>query len=185
MLRKDKALLESLTRKYGKRNVLNTLNEYGNTERGQYMLGRLHRRNVEKEDMFRGADDAAFRHNKGNWETFDKGYEDEGIDIPTLKNKTIRFNHDVYKMKDMDKLSKKFINYIEKSDAILQYIVECMIYNQKGEKNCSPLPEIIPMFEEDVLGYECTPDMKKAIERAFNEWWYYTESYLMSNYNEE
>jgi hypothetical protein len=185
MLRKDKALLESLTKKYGKRNVLNTLNEYGNTERGQYMLGRLHRRNVEKEDMFRGADDAAFRHNKGNWEIFNKGYEDEGIDIPTLRNRTIRFNHDVYKMNDMDKLGKKFISFIESDESILQLIVDYKSGNQNGKKNSSPLPEIIPYFEDEVLGYECTPDMKKAIEIAFNEWWYYAEAQLMPDYDEE
>ena len=79
----------------------------------------------------------------------------------------------------MNKICKQFINYIEKNDEVLQLIVDYMSGNQNGEKYSSPLPEIIPMFEEDVIGYECTPDMKKEIERAFNEWWHYAEAELM------
>lgn len=163
------------------------INESGDTERGQYMIGRLHRRSAQRstqDDYYRRRDiskeyDNLFKHNKGDWEAYDKGYDDEGIDLPTLKRGAIRANYGTYKMKDMDKIGKMFINFIEKSDAILQYIVECMGYNQKGEENCSPLPEVIPMFEEDVLGYECTPEEKKAIERAFNEWWNYAEAELI------
>jgi hypothetical protein len=169
------------------KNVKRAINESGDTERGQYMIGRLHRRSAQRsatDDYYRRRNiskeyDNLFKHNKGNWEAYDKGYDDEGIDLPRLKRGAISANYGTYKMKDMDKIGKQFINYIEKSDAILQYIVECMGYNQKGEKDCSPLPEIIPMFEEDVLGYECTPDEKKAIERAFNEWWHYAEAELM------
>ena len=51
--------------------------------------------------------------------------------------------------------------------------------NQNGEKYSSPLPELIPEFENEVLGYECSTDMRKTIERAFNEWWNYAESLLM------
>lgn len=53
---KDRKMLENLTRKYGKRNILRTLNESGNTERGQYMIGRLHRRSAQrsaKDDYYR------------------------------------------------------------------------------------------------------------------------------------
>ena len=85
----------------------------------------------------------------------------------------------------MDKLGKQFINFIESDDAILSLIVDYMSGNQNGEKYSSPLPEVIPMFEEDVLGYECTPEMRKAIERSFNEWWNYAEAELMPDYDEE
>jgi hypothetical protein len=51
--------------------------------------------------------------------------------------------------------------------------------NQNGTKYSSPLPELIPQFEDEVLGYGCSNEMKKAIQKAFNEWWYYAESQLM------
>ena len=169
------------------KNVKRVINESGDTERGQYMIGRLHRRNAQRsttDDYYRRRNiskeyDNLFKHNKGNWEAYDKGYDDEGIDLPTLKRGALRANYGTYKMKDMDKIGKKFISYIEKSDAILQLIVDYMSGNQNGEKYSSPLVEVIPMFEDDVLGYECTRDMKKAIERAFNEWWHYAEAELM------
>lgn len=193
MLRKDKVLLESLAKKYGKRNILRTLNESGDTERGQYMIGRLHRRSAQRsaqDDYYRRRNiskefDNLYKHNKGDWEAYDKGYDDEGIDTPTLKNRTIRNNHSIYKMKDMDKIGKKFISFIEKNDAILQLIVDYMSGNQNGKKYSSPLNEVIPEFEDAVLKYETTPDEKKAIERAFNEWWYYAEAELMPDYDEE
>lgn len=163
------------------------INESGDTERGQYMIGRLHRRSAQRsttDDYYRRRNiskefDNLFKHNKGNWEAYDKGYDDEGIDLPRLKRGAISANYGTYKMKDMDKIGKKFISFIEKNDAILQLIVDYMSGNQNGEKYSSPLPEVIPMFEDDVLGYECTTDEKKAIERAFNEWWNYAEAVLM------
>lgn len=193
ILRKDKELLESLTRKYGKRYILRTLNESGDTERGQYMIGRLHRRSAQRsaeDDYYRRRNiskeyDNLFKHNKGNWEAYNKGYDDEGIDLPRLKRNAIRANYGTYKMKDMDKLGKQFISFIEKNDAILQLIVDYMSGNQNGKKYSSPLNEVIPEFEDAVLKYETTPDEKKAIERAFNEWWHYAEAELMPDYDEE
>lgn len=163
------------------------INESGDTERGQYMIGRLHRRSAQRstqDEYYRRRHisdefDNLYKHNKGNWEAYDKGYDDEGIDLPTLKRGAIRANYGTYKMKDMDKIGKMFINFIENNNAILQLIVDYMSGNQNGEKYSSPLGEIIPDFEDGVLGYECTPDEKKAIERAFNEWWHYAEAELM------
>ena len=85
MLRKDKALLESLTRKYGQKNILRILNESGDTERGQYMIGRLHRRSAQRsaeDDYYRRRNiskeyDNLFKHNKGNWEAYNKGYDSD------------------------------------------------------------------------------------------------------------
>lgn len=169
------------------KNVKRVINESGDTERGQYMIGRLHRRSAQRstqDDYYRRRDiskeyDNLFKHNKGDWEAYDKGYDDEGIDLPTLKRGAIRTNYGTYKMKDMDKIGKKFINFIEDNPSILQLVVDYMSGNQNGKKYSSPLGEIIPDFEDEVLGYECTPEEKKAIERAFNEWWNYAEAELM------
>lgn len=169
------------------KNVKKVINESGDTERGQYMIGRLHRRSAQRsttDDYYRRRNiskeyDNLFKHNKGNWEAYDKGYDDEGIDLPRLKRGAISANYGTYKMKDMDKIGKKFISFIEKNDAILQLIVDYMSGNQNGEKYSSPLNEVIPEFEDAVLKYETTPDEKKAIERAFNEWWHYAEAELM------
>lgn len=190
---KDMFTYESITKKYGKKNILRTLNESGNTESGQYMIGRLHRRSAQRsatDDYYRRRNiskefDNLYKYNKGDWSAYDKGYDDEGIDIPTLKNRTARNNYSIYKMKDMDKLGKQFINFIESDDAILSLIVDYMSGNQNGKKYSSPLLEVIPEFEDNVLGYECTPKMRKVIERSFNEWWNYAEAELMHNYYEE
>lgn len=183
MLKKDKAILESLTRKYGKRNVVKNLNEAGDSLRGQYMLGRLERNRHDKDPHTSiSAYRTARKYNDADekmWKAYVQGWDDEGIDLPTLKRRNTKYNYEFHKNEDMNKICKQFINYIEKNDEVLQLIVDYMSGNQNGEKYSSPLPEVIPMFEDDVLGYECTPDMRKAIERAFNEWWHYAEAELM------
>ena len=84
------------------------------------------------------------------------------------------------KMDDMINLGRKFINFIEKHDggALMQTIVDYESGNQTGKPQ-SPLGEIVPYFEEEVLGYECTPEMKKAIKNAYNQWWFYAQDQLM------
>ena len=162
------------------------INESGDTERGQYMVGRLHRRSAERstqDDSYRRRHisdefDNLYKHNKGDWFAYDRGYEDEGIDIPSLKGRAIRTNYNMFNMKDMDKVGKMFINFIEDNPSILQLIVDYMSGNQNGKKGSSALGEIIPDFEEEVLGYEVNANERKAIERAFNEWWYYVEAQL-------
>lgn len=163
------------------------INESGDTERGQYMVGRLHRRSAERstqDDSYRRRHisdefDNLYKHNKGDWFAYDRGYEDEGIDIPSLKGRAIRTNYNMFNMKDMDKVGKMFINFIEDNPSILQLVVDYMSGNQNGKKGSSALGEIIPDFEEEVLGYEVNANERKAIERAFNEWWYYAEAELM------
>ena len=172
-------LTENKLKKVISESVRKVLNEIGDTNRGQYMLGRLHRRHNTDADYLSGVDSQARKFNKGNWEVFDQGYNDEGISNALDKSNTIRRNYGVYKMNDMDKVGKKFIDFIEKNDLALQLIVDYMSGNQNGEKYSSPLPELIPQFENEVLGHECSEDMRKAIERAFNEWWNYAESSLM------
>ena len=172
-------LTESQLREMISESVKKMLNEIGDTNRGQYMLGRLHRRHNTDADYLSGVDSQARKFNKGNWEVFDQGYNDEGISNALDKSNTIRRNYGVYKMNDMDKVGRKFIEFIEKNDLALQLIVDYMSGNQNGTKYSSPLPELIPQFEDEVLGYECSNEMKKAIEKAFNEWWYYAESQLI------
>lgn len=172
-------LTESQLKRVISESIKKMLNEIGDTNRGQYMLGRLHRRHNTDADLLSGVDSQARKFNKGNWEVFDQGYNDEGISNALDKSNTIRRNYGVYKMNDMDKVGRKFIEFIEKNDLALQLIVDYMSGNQNGTKYSSPLPELIPQFEDDVLGYECSNEMKKAIEKAFNEWWYYAESQLM------
>lgn len=172
-------LTESQLKRVISESVKKILNEIGDTNRGQYMLGRLHRRHNTDADYLSGVDSQARKFNKGNWEVFDQGYNDEGISNALDKSNTIRRNYGVYKMNDMDKVGRKFIEFIEKNDLALQLIVDYMSGNQNGTKYSSPLPELIPQFEDEVLGYECSNEMKKAIEKAFNEWWYYAESELI------
>ena len=82
----------------------------------------------------------------------------------------------------MDDLGREFIDFIENHDGgvLLQTIVDYESGNQTGEPQ-SPLDELIPYFEDEVLGYECTPKMKKAIKSAYNQWWCYAQDQLMSD----
>lgn len=177
--KKTLRLTESQLSKMISESVKKILNEIGDTNRGQYMLGRLHRKHNTDANYLSGVDSRARKYNNGNWDVFDQGYNDEGISNPLDKSNAIRKNYGVYKMEHMDKVGRKFIEFIEKNDLALQLIVDYMSGNQNGTKYSSPLPELIPQFEEEVLGYECSNEMKKAIEKAFNEWWYYAESELM------
>ena len=95
----------------------------------------------------------------------------------------VKWNYDVYKMQDMEKLGRNFINFIEKyqGGSLLQTVVDYETGNQTGKKE-SPLKELIPQFEEEVLGYDCTPDMIDAITKAYNQWWYYAEGELCDGY---
>ena len=172
-------LTENKLKKVISESVRKVLNEIGDTNRGQYMLGRLHRKHNTDANYLSGVDSQARKYNKGNWDVFDQGYNDEGISNSLDRSNAIRRNYGTYKMEDMDKVGRKFIEFIESNDSSLQLIVDYMSGNQNGKKYSSPLPELIPQFEEDVLGYECSNEMKKAIEKAFNEWWYYAESELM------
>ena len=96
MLKKDKVILESLTRKYGKRNVVKTLNEAGDSFRGQYMLGRLERNRHDKDAHTSiSAYRTARKYNDADekmWKAYVQGWDDEGIDLPTLKRRNTKNN---------------------------------------------------------------------------------------------
>lgn len=180
-----------------KESVNRVLNEIGDTRRGQYMLGRLRNRQSNNGGkFFRGinyndAGDYAYKANGNSYSKhYQEGFHDEekngrNADSTWDRDKygKIKFNYDAKRMADMDDLGKEFIDFIEKHDGgvLLQTIVEYESGNQTGKKE-SPLKELIPYFEEEVLGHECTPDMVKAIENAYNQWWYYAEGILCDGY---
>ena len=169
--------------------VKRVLKESGNTKRGSYLMGRAGKRNLVRGDISNFIDK---RDKASNKDAFNQGMEDQtayGINLKDpsrdstwdmQNNRRLKFNYDTYKMEDMDELGRKFIDFIEKYDggALMDTVVDYESGNQTGKKE-SPLKEIIPYFEEEVLGYDCTPDMIDAIRRAYNQWWFYAEDQLM------
>lgn len=199
-MRRTVRLREGELRRMIAESVRRVLNESGNTKRGQYMLGRLkNRQSNGGGKFFRGtnyndAGDYAYETNGNSYSNdYQKGYDDEeklnavkhDRSLQSSPRRNIQFNYDVYKMEDMEALGRKFIDFIEKHDGgvLMQTVVDYESGNQTGKKE-SPLKELIPYFEEEVLGYDCTPDMIDAIRRAYNQWWFYAEDQLMP-YDEE
>lgn len=193
-MRRTIKLRETVLKRMIAESVNGILNEIGNTKRGQYMLGRLkNRQSNGGGKFFRGinyndAGDYAYKANGNSYSNdYQEGYDDEekyGRNADSTwdigKYGNIKFNYDVRQMEDMDNLGRKFIDFIEHYDGgvLMQTIVDYESGNQTGKKE-SPLKEIIPYFEEEVLGYDCTPDMIDAIRRAYNQWWFYAEDQLM------
>lgn len=184
-----------------KESVNRIINEIGDTQRGQWMLGRLGKRQSDGGGKFnRGlsginyASDRAYDANGGMYsKDYLEGYEDEGNNGRNAdstwdgnKYRRMQFNYDAKKMSDMDKLGRKFIDFIEhyQGGVLLQTIVDYESGNQTGKPE-SPLKELIPIFEEEVLGYDwgtkCTPEMSQAIKDAYNQWWGYAQDQLMPN----
>ena len=80
-----------------------------------------------------------------------------------------------------ENIGKEFIAFIEKyhGGVLLQDIVDYESGNEFGSP-VSPLPMLISEFEESVLnGQKCTPEMRKAIRSAYNQWWNYAQSELL------
>jgi hypothetical protein len=96
MLRKDKALLESLTKKYGKKNVLNTINEDAYLE--------THKN--KKLDMIYAISETANRIQRENYS--DNVLLSSGIFIPLTNIKVVRVSADGYfTMVDNDNTNRK------------------------------------------------------------------------------
>ena len=167
-------LRESELKRIIAESVKRVLKESGDTKRGSYLMGRAAQRDLGRGYMsnFNDKDDKA-----SNKDAFNQGMKDQW---DMLDNRRLKFNYDTYKMEDMDELGRKFIDFIEKyhGGVLMQTVVDYESGNQTGKKE-SPLKEIIPYFEEEVLGYDCTPDMIDAIRRAYNQWWFYAEDQLM------
>ena len=184
-------LTESDLHRIVKESVDRILNEVGDTKRGQYMLGRLKNRQSARGINYNDAGDYAYKANGNSYsDDYQQGYEDEekyGRNADSTwdgdKYRRMKFNYDTKQMEDMDNIGKRFIDFIEKhhGGALLQTIVDFETGNETGIPT-SPLPTIIPEFEEAVVGHKCTPEMKKAIKTAYNQWWNYAEPMLTDNY---
>ena len=162
-----------------KESVNKILNEIGDTNRGQYMLGRVGSRASNRGDYYT-MHDAIDKRTKDS-DVFDNGWNDEKQADSFGK----KINYDANKMIDMENIGRKFIDFIEgyRGGMLLQTIVDYESGNQTGTPT-SPLGELIPYFEDEVLGYESTPDIKQAIKRAYNQWWFYAEDQLMPSEEE-
>lgn len=188
-------LTESDLHRMVKESVGRILNEIGDTHRGQYMLGRLRNRQSNGSGKFSrsslsytDAGDVAYKANGNSYsDDYQQGYEDEekyGRNADSTwdgdKYRTMKFTYGTKQMEDMDNIGKKFINFIEKhyNGALLQTIVDFESGNETGIPT-SPLPTIIPEFEEAIVGHKCTPEMRKAIKAAYNQWWFYAKDQLM------
>lgn len=158
------------------------------------MMGRAGQRNlingeyssfIDKRD--KASDKEAFERGMDDQTAYGTNRKDSSRDMTwdTQNFRRLKFNYGAHKMEDMDKLGRKFIDFIEKQDggALMQTVVDYESGNQTGRKE-SPLKELIPYFEEEVLGYDCTPEMVDAITKAYNQWWFYAEEQLMP-YDEE
>lgn len=171
-----------------KESLNNMINEIGDTNRGQYMLGRTYARNTDKHinSLDNGDEDLNARTNKNNafdnWDRptrkdgkidFDNDPFTKGEDDERQPNNTrqIQNQYNVYKHQDNYNLRNKFIDFIESDDKNLQDIFDYENGYATGNIE-SALTELIPRFEEQI-GYEVTPEMRKTIENAYNEWLYY------------
>lgn len=162
-------LTESKLKQIVAESVRKVLNEIGDTKRGQFMLGRAAAREYPKNSNV--TDDALTRRPKP-WsvdDEFAKGFERQrdimnGSDGASHK---MRFDYKVAEMEDMDALGRKVIDFIEKHDGgvLLQTIVDYESGNQTGTPE-SGFPAVLGEFEDEVLGYDCSPKMKKALEQA-------------------
>ena len=162
--------------------VKGALNEIGDTKRGQFMLGRAAARKYPKDSNV--TDDALKRRQKP-WsvdDKFGKGWERQRDIMNGLNGATskMKFDYEVAENEDMDALGRKFIDFIEdyNGGTMMQAAVEYESGNAIGKPE-SAFPYILNEFEDVVLGYDCSPKMKKALKQAYNHWWFYAEKELM------
>lgn len=174
-------LTESQLRNMIQETIQEALNgKFGGTKRGQFMLGRTAAKNYSKNPDV--TDDALSRRPKP-WsvdDEFSKGWESQrdienGKDGATRK---MRFDYDVAEIEDMKEAGNKFIEFIENDNVIMSTIVDYFTGNQTGTPE-SGFQFALGEFEDEVLGYDCSPKMRQTLERAFNEWWYYAEDQLI------
>ncbi len=170
-----------------KESVRKIIKEAGDTNRGQYLLGRLRHRQANSGGISdNNAMDYAYKSNGNSFsDAYREGFEDEGRFQARANDggrKIVKNGYMEKKMEDMDILGKKFIDFIEKyhGGVLLQTIVDFESGNETGTET-SPLPTIIPEFEDAVLGYKCTPEMRQAIKNAYNNWWHYAQDELLGN----
>ena len=131
----------------------NMMNEIADTKRGQFMLGRAMGR----------------AHERGDWDTMKDIHDrvdtkDLGVKFNDkspvhfgymnqtrkIKPSTVDANYKTYKRQDMDKLKSAFRQFSDK-------------YKNSYGNLKVPLEDVIRDFGQQVLGYECTPDIIDAL----------------------
>ena len=177
-------LTESDIHQMVRNSVKRIINEIGDTKRGQWMLGR-----VSNRQSFGGG---KFKHDKSKnidageiarWRNRDEkgsnsydyleGMMDEfryGVKSYSPwndeKGKQMQFNYDIRKMLDMDVLGQDFVDFLENYDDNGE-LRKIMTSNEiKKEKI---FPKLVSEFE-DYIGQECTPIMRRALLKAYNQW---------------
>lgn len=127
--------------------IMDFVNESGKTKRGRYMMGRLLKRAEDsgKDDL---ADELRGRVDMN----------DDPVRFGYMNQKhghgpnVIKANYNSYKKSDMDDLVSQFRKFSEDK----RYRYDTYVLKV-------PLEDVIKDFEREVLGFECTPDMIRAI----------------------
>ena len=112
-------LTESDLHRIVKESVRKIINEAGDTNRGQYLLGRLRHRQANSGGISdNNAMDYAYKSNGNSFsDAYREGFEDEGRFQARANDggrKIVKNGYMEKKMEDMDILGKKFIDFIEK-----------------------------------------------------------------------
>jgi hypothetical protein len=168
--------------------VKHTLQEIGDTHRGQYALGRVMARDrkdpyetsrynnmvldrVKRSDL--SDDDSDFGKGFNDQRRAEEGSYDMGGKrklYPYDKMRPIVRNSLVMKDRDNDELRGKFINWMEGDSQALQQVVDYYQGNDSdGRMNT------IFAFEDEVLGYDLSDEQRDEIKKELNSWWYYAE----------
>lgn len=175
-------LNEQQLRKVIEESVRQVLNEIGDTHRGQFMLGRVASKNFIKNPEI--ANDAWARRkqpfsvgddfDRGNCRQFEKDAKHHGADHK------MGFDYAVTRGRDMKKLGRRLIDFIENS--LLQDVVDYETGNQTGTPE-SGFPFAFDKFENEVLGYKCSQRTKKDLEKIYNEWLFFNGGPLEVQYD--
>lgn len=161
------------------------LNEVGNTETGQWLLGRLAARQARRGEPLTASDYAIKNGPYDNTHSvdFEDGwYDEEGYSEMDPRDSARKKSEDYayHKGNDMNRIAKSFIKYLEEYNggSNLQIVADYESGNETGFSQ-SPLGVLIPKFEEDVLGYKCPKDLVKEIGRQYRRWWNYAQYDLL------
>ena len=181
-------LTESDLHRIVRESVNKVLNEIGDTKRGQNLIGQVAARAMHRGD-YQTMFDALDRRSKEDDTNFIHGHNDrlDVINNPDTSSKEgrrarlkMQNNYEVADMEDMDAIGRKFINFIEKhgGGVMMQTIADYESGNQTGRPE-SGFPAVLEVFEDEVLGYDCSPKIKTALKRAYTQWWHYAQDELM------
>lgn len=174
-------LTENKLKQIIRESVKSVLNEVGDSKRGRFMLGRVLARAQERGDLdtIKNVNDRVDTKDIGvkfnHKDPLHVGYMNQSHGI---KPSTIKANYDAYKEADLDELKDEFNQFSDE------------YRNVYGDFDV-PLEDIIHDFEEQVLGYKCTPEMIDVLTpKPFpHEWWEspqeYDDSFGWDNYDND